>query len=99
MFRAKTIQPEALKNAIIQALSAPKWLEGVRIGAGGEVTLIIIADPNDLMQAESRRLEAESAIRSIEGVHVVNAVLTAERATRPQSGSPVRKTHNLIDRR
>jgi ATP-binding protein involved in chromosome partitioning len=97
MFRTKTHSANNLKQAVTLALSTPEWLESVHIGERGEVTLIIHADPENLAQAESRRLLSESTVRAIEGVTSVNAVLTAERTPAIQAAPDGKTRHVLND--
>ncbi len=80
MFWDKKEQNSLSDATIRAALGAPEWLSGVRISDSGQVTLVIEADPSDMGRAETRRLEAESRVLSIDGVTDVKVVLTAERA-------------------
>jgi ATP-binding protein involved in chromosome partitioning len=97
MFWDKKDQKTLSEDAVTQALGAPDWLSGVRIGENGRVTLIIEADPNDMERAETLKIEAEARAMSIEGVAEVQAVLTAQRApgaTPPPTPAPSGlKTH------
>ncbi len=83
MFRSKAARNAALETAIRKTVGADGWLEAVRIGEEGHVTLVLRADPDDLAAAETRRIEAEQAARTVRGVTGVSTVLTAERAAPP----------------
>lgn len=102
MFWDKKHQKPLTEDKIRTALGAPNWLSAVQLGEGGRVTLIIEADPDDMERAETRRLEAESRVMSLDGVSEVKVVLTAERAQNADSApSPaprrVRKGARLSD--
>lgn len=98
MFWDKKDQKPLTEDRIRTALGAPDWLSGAQIGEGGRVTLIIEADPDDMERAETRRLEAESRVMSLDGVSDVKAVLTAERAqSAAHAPRRVRKGARLSD--
>lgn len=80
MFRGKPRQSDRIEAAIRQALGDPSWLQGVRVKDGGAVTLIIEADPANMEESETRRVEAEARTLNVKGVSEVHAMLTAERA-------------------
>lgn len=88
MFWDKKHKKPLSEESIRTALGAPEWLSGVRISENGRVALIIEADPKNLEQSESRRLEAETKVRNIDGVTDVSSVLTAEAA--PDASAPPR---------
>lgn len=88
MFRSKSRTPEQLENAIKEALGHPDWLQAVII-RDATATLVIAADPQDMERSETRRLEAESRARSVDGVDDANAVLTAD--TAPAGSERIRK--------
>ncbi|MEM9226019.1 MAG: P-loop NTPase, partial [Pseudomonadota bacterium] len=74
-------QPPAISEATIRAaLGNPDWVSDVTLRADGEVTVILQADPDDLARSETRRIEVETRVMSMDGVTNVRAVLTAERA-------------------
>ncbi len=74
-------QPNPLSEATIRAsLGDPDWLSGVVLTEGGEVTVILEADPDNLEASETRRIEVETRLLTLGGVSEVKAVLTAERA-------------------
>ncbi|WP_300390238.1 P-loop NTPase [Henriciella sp.] len=79
MFRGKPRQSDKLETAIRRALGDPAWLQAVRIKDGGAVTLIIEADPSNMEESETRRVEAEARVMNVKGVSDVRAMLTAER--------------------
>ena len=96
MFWDKKDRKPVTDATIRSALGAPDWLSGVRISDDGRVTLIIEADPSDLVRAEALRVEAEARAMQIEGVSDVATVLTAEAKagrTRPPAPSTVLPTH------
>ena len=66
MFRRKPRQSGSLEEAVRSALGNPDWLQGLRVRDGGEVTLIVAGDPNDLEASEARRVEAEARARAAE---------------------------------
>ena len=84
MFRGKPRQSDKLETAIRRALGEPAWLQGLRIKEDGAVTLIIEADPANMDEAETRRVEAEARAMNVKGVTSAQAMLTAER----QPGQP-----------
>ncbi|MEO9968765.1 MAG: Mrp/NBP35 family ATP-binding protein [Hyphomonadaceae bacterium] len=84
MFKPKAAKVAELEQAIKEALGAPIWLELVRVTTEGQATLVLKADPDDMKTAESRRIMAESAARSVRGITDVNVGLTAEKP----AGSP-----------
>ena len=89
MFWDKKDQKSVSDATIRTALGSPDWLSGVRISESGHVALIIEADPSDMERAETRRLEAEARIMSIDGVTDVKVVLTAERKRKIQIGRTI----------
>nr|WP_070959054.1 Mrp/NBP35 family ATP-binding protein [Hyphomonas sp. Mor2] len=96
MFWDKKDQKTLSEDTIREALGAPAWLSGVKVGESGRVTLIIEADPNDMERAETLKLEAEARTMSVTGVTDVQAVLTAQRAPGESEPSPAPaslKTH------
>ncbi|RIJ32532.1 Mrp/NBP35 family ATP-binding protein [Henriciella mobilis] len=108
MFRGKPRQSDKLETAIRRALGEPAWLQGLRIKEDGAVTLIIEADPANMDEAETRRVEAEARAMNVKGVTSAQAMLTAERQpgqpspahseAPPRSGSQrVRKGARLSD--
>lgn len=90
MFRSKSRTPEALETAIREALGQPEWLEAVIIREN-IATLVIQADPENMERSESRRLEAESRARSVQGVDDANAVLTADTPPPASGAQRIRK--------
>ncbi|WP_084397717.1 P-loop NTPase [Henriciella aquimarina] len=111
MFRARSRQSDKLESAIRRALGDPAWLQGLRIREGGVVTLVLEADPENMEESETRRVEAEARALNVKGVNEVHAMLTAERQpgahtheahapqeTPPQAGAQrVRKGARLSD--
>ena len=95
MFWDKKDQKTLSDDAVTQALGAPDWLSGVRVGENGRVTLIIEADPNDMERAETLKIEAEARAMSIEGVTEVQGVLTAQRAPGETPPAPAPKPSGL----
>ena len=91
MFRRKPRQSGSLEEAVRSALGNPDWLQGLRVREGGEVTLIVAADPGDLEASEARRIEAEARAMNVRGVSQVRSMLTAER--QPGTDTPELKTH------
>ncbi|MEE2878083.1 MAG: P-loop NTPase [Pseudomonadota bacterium] len=79
MFRGKPRQSDKLETAIRRALGDPAWLQGLRIKDDGAVTLIIEADPANMDESETRRVEAEARAMNVKGVTSAQAMLTAER--------------------
>lgn len=79
MFRSKDAQIAALEAAVRSAIDAEEWLESVQISENGRATLILRADPDDLIASEARRMDAENAARAVKGITDANAILTAER--------------------
>ena len=88
MFWDKKQRNPVSEATIHEALGAPDWLSGVKVGEDGRVTLIIEADPDDLEASEARRIAAEARVQSLDGVSSVNAVLTAERAPGRSAPAP-----------
>ena len=79
MFRDKKPNKIVSDDVIKDALGHPSWLLGIRIRAGGTVTVVVAADPeneevNDALQAETRE-----RLLNVEGVKKANIVMTAER--------------------
>lgn len=79
MFRGKPRQSDKLDSAIRRALGEPDWLQGLRIKEDGSVTMIIEADPDNMDESETRRVEAEARAMNVKGVTSARAILTAER--------------------
>ena len=94
MFWDKKDQKSVADATIRTALGSPDWLSGVRISESGHVALVIEADTTDMERAETRRLEAEARIMSIDGVTDVKVVLTAERNA-DQSAPPKQPSKSL----
>lgn len=80
MFRNQAEKAQLVEAAIRQALGKPAWLQSVRLDEQRRVVMVIEADPNNLEDAERRRMDAEAAARAVKGVSEASAVLTAERA-------------------
>jgi ATP-binding protein involved in chromosome partitioning len=91
MFRRKQRQSGNLEEEIRRALGEPEWLQGVRVKDGGEVTLVLEGDPNDMQASEIRRVEAEARAMNVKGVSDVRAMLTAERT--PGQTPPTQHHH------
>ena len=72
---------------------APQAVSGIAIDAG-KVVFAIEIDPADAKRMEPVRRAAEDAVKKIDGVASVSAVLTAERKAPPQmqSRQPLQKT-------
>ena len=88
---------KTLSDATIRsALGDPDWLSGVRITPEGHVTLVIETAPDALEQGESRRVEAEARVMSLNGVREVKSVLTAqaEPGSAPPRPAPALPTHS-----
>ncbi len=89
MFKPKAAKVAGLEQAIKDALGAPDWLEFVRVTPGGQASLILKADPDDLKTTESQRIMAESVARSVRGITGVNIALTAEKPAQSAQTPPV----------
>ncbi|MEL7451917.1 MAG: Mrp/NBP35 family ATP-binding protein [Pseudomonadota bacterium] len=98
MFKPKAARLEALEAAVRSAIGHAEWIETVRVSEQGRATIILRADPDDLAASEARRMEAESAARSVKGIAEAHAALTAEREPAPATGTRrVRKGARLSE--
>lgn len=90
MFWDKKQRNTLSEAAIRSELGDPDWISGVILSPDGVVTVIIEADTDNLELSETRRIEAEVRLKSLDGIDDVKAVLTAERApgTKPQTQQP-----------
>ncbi len=79
MFWDKKQRNTLSEAAIRSALGDPEWISNVIISPDGAVTTIIEADPDNLEASETRRIEVEARLMSLDGVSDVKAVLTAQR--------------------
>lgn len=89
MFWDKKARKTLSEETIRSTLGNPDWLSGVKLSENGEVTLVIEADPADMERSETRRIETETRIMSLEGVKDVKSVLTAQQ----QPGAAARHAH------
>jgi ATP-binding protein involved in chromosome partitioning len=89
MFWDKKARKTLSEETIRSTLGNPDWLSGVKLSENGEVTLVIEAYPADMERSETRRIETETRIMSLEGVKDVKSVLTAQQ----QPGAAARHAH------
>ena len=80
MFKPKAARGAALQQAVEAAISDHSDVEMVRVSADGKASIVLMADPENLSEAEARRIDLESRVRAVKGITEVNIALTAERA-------------------
>lgn len=84
-----------LKDHILSALSAVKTqdgnalsldrISGLDVSDGGDVFFVMEVRPDQDGDIERLRMDAESAVRGVPGVHSANAIMTAEREASVES--------------
>lgn len=74
MFGPKAKSPQAISDRIRRKLKDPDWLESVDVSPDRSATLVLRPEGLEGEAMETRRMEAESAARSVGGVEEVTAV-------------------------
>ncbi len=81
MFRKRVQKGAGAEVSLRRLLGEPDWLESVRLDTQGTARLAIRPVPGDAAASEHRRLQAEAAARSLDGVVDAQAELTADPVT------------------
>jgi ATP-binding protein involved in chromosome partitioning len=76
--RIKNLDKQVIYNALKSVLAVER-VQGLQVGADGDVLFSIIVDPSKGTEMEDLRQKAEQVVLSVKGVKNVTAILTAEK--------------------